>query len=582
MTSKDKSEKINESIQIVQFVSIMIVIVAGISYIGIGNLQTIRHNLLDVVHFFIPLSAILLIAWLCLEKIFIKEQTNEASGLFSFSLNAFLFVLVALSINLTGQEASRLEFFLFLPVVVAAISHGWFQGGLPFAAISSLFLISYHYPAAVIAQDLLALDTSTMYMVALFGVGWLTGNFAEYAKSEYQEKVKLQELIERKDAELARFSCGLQDLSIEEDLSTGFVRYEFFNYTLEKMLTEEAASQGKKRYLIFGQLDNFAGYNDVHGYMKGNEALQMVKEVILTYLPPKTTVTWYTKDGFAMVLPSYHQGFIVDYTETLGDKIRELNLQFMGETLTVSMGIAKFPENGMSISNLIYAATDALYDAKNIEENSIRFYNSTFDGLIARAKQDMENQGENFGKTVEKIKKMKCFLGSINNKDRFTYAHSERVTSLVCDMAAALKLSEKEIEVLKHSAHFHDIGKAFPNTGYLCDYVGLCEQKADPTVHAVVGANLIHNLAPILSECVPIVRHHHDDFNENTEIPLGARILRIVDEYDIMTSRLDFLWNQALEKLEEDSETLYDPELVPVFVKMIREKRKELIKQKLH
>jgi putative nucleotidyltransferase with HDIG domain len=133
---------------------------------------------------------------------------------------------------------------------------------------------------------------------------------------------------------------------------------------------------------------------------------------------------------------------------------------------------------------------------------------------------------------------------AIEAKDQNTHDHLCRVRVYAAGIATAMKLNEEEREALMAAALLHDIGKlAVPE--YIINKPGrLTPEEFDRMkIHPVVGAQILDRVSfpyPV----VPIVRSHHEHWDgtgypdglKGEEIPIGARILAVIDCFDAMAS----------------------------------------------
>lgn len=172
---------------------------------------------------------------------------------------------------------------------------------------------------------------------------------------------------------------------------------------------------------------------------------------------------------------------------------------------------------------------------------------------------------------------------AVEAKDPYTRGHSERVSEYSFRLAERVGLSEEERDVLRGAAILHDIGKiGVPEE--ILRKPGLLTAAEFHQVrrHPAIGERICSALK-FARDMLPIIRHHHENYDGHgypdgltgQKIPLTARIVAIADGYDAMTSdrpyRSALPLEEALRRLEEGAGTQWDPELVPVFVKYIRE-----------
>ena len=168
---------------------------------------------------------------------------------------------------------------------------------------------------------------------------------------------------------------------------------------------------------------------------------------------------------------------------------------------------------------------------------------------------------------------------AVDAKDQITHGHIRRVQVYTVELAKRLGVSDKhQLEAIAAAALLHDMGKlAIPE--HILNKPGkLTSAEFDKMKrHADIGADLLSSIRfpyPV----VPIVRHHHEYWNgegypsgiAGTDIPLGARILSVVDCFDALTSdrpyRPRLTDSEAFEILRERRGTMYDPLVVDAFV----------------
>ena len=171
---------------------------------------------------------------------------------------------------------------------------------------------------------------------------------------------------------------------------------------------------------------------------------------------------------------------------------------------------------------------------------------------------------------------------AIDAKDQVTHGHIRRVQRFTMSLARALGVSDEgQLDALKAAALLHDTGKlAVPE--YILNKPGpLTPSEFERMkVHATVGADILKSIDfPYPVE--PIVRHHHENWNGTgypgglraTDIPLGARILSVVDCYDALTSdrpyRPRYSREHAEQVLKERRGTWYDPWVVDGFLRIL-------------
>lgn len=166
---------------------------------------------------------------------------------------------------------------------------------------------------------------------------------------------------------------------------------------------------------------------------------------------------------------------------------------------------------------------------------------------------------------------------ALESKDPYTHGHSQRVSRHVYRTALAMGLPPAEVEELRTAATLHDVGKirvpdrVLRKPGELSAYERQIVQE-----HVVVGAWMVSLVSSV--DVVSAVRHHHERWDgfgypdglAATEIPLFARIIAVADTYDAITSsrpyRSGASRDEAIEILQQNSGTQFDPDVVTAFV----------------
>ena len=168
---------------------------------------------------------------------------------------------------------------------------------------------------------------------------------------------------------------------------------------------------------------------------------------------------------------------------------------------------------------------------------------------------------------------------AVDAKDQVTHGHIRRVQRYALGLSEFLGINdERLLKAVEAAALLHDMGKlAIPE--YILNKPGkLTPAEFDKMkLHAALGADILSAIQfpyPV----IPIVRHHHENWDgtgypdklRGTEIPMGARILSVVDCYDALTSdrpyRPKLSTAEAVEIIMQRRGTMYDPLVVDTFV----------------
>ena len=168
---------------------------------------------------------------------------------------------------------------------------------------------------------------------------------------------------------------------------------------------------------------------------------------------------------------------------------------------------------------------------------------------------------------------------AVDAKDQITHGHIRRVQVYAVELAKRLGVKDdRQLKAIEAAALLHDMGKlAIPE--HILNKPGKLTAAEFETMkrHAAIGADLLSSIRfpyPV----VPIVRHHHENWNGRAtrlespgpDIPLGARILSVVDCFDALNSdrpyRPRLSADEAFAILKDRRGTMSDPLVVDTFI----------------
>ena len=170
---------------------------------------------------------------------------------------------------------------------------------------------------------------------------------------------------------------------------------------------------------------------------------------------------------------------------------------------------------------------------------------------------------------------------AIDAKDQTTQLHIRRVQVYAAGLAKACGLSESEIQGVKTAALLHDIGKLAVPEHILSKPGPLTQEEFQKIrIHPQVGAEIIAAV-PFPYPVAPLILSHHERWDgkgypqglSGVDIPMGARILTIVDYFDAVTTERPYhkalAYDGAIALLRHESGRALDPKLVPLFIEML-------------
>ncbi len=182
---------------------------------------------------------------------------------------------------------------------------------------------------------------------------------------------------------------------------------------------------------------------------------------------------------------------------------------------------------------------------------------------------------------VSYIKYLSKFL---NQYVPTSHLHTKAMLKLIKAMGKAMKLSEIQIESLERASLLHDAGKIQVPSKLLKKQRPLTDEEFKLIAkHPRRGADLFKNLEA-LKPAIPIILHHHERYDgkgypsklKKEKIPLGSRILSVLDSFDAMYFGRPYRKSRPLSEIEQEFKKQkgkqFDPRVVDVFLKILKRK----------
>jgi len=364
-------------------------------------------------------------------------------------------------------------------------------------------------------------------------------------------------------------------LAIVDDLTDLFNK-RHFHETLESQMKSSSKSKHSIG-LILIDIDNFRMYNDLYGLSYGDTILKNTALILKRIVDKDDIIFRFGGDEFAVLVLNKDLKTLEKEAKRIYDEYEKIKKEYYNDSLvnkiTFSIGLSEYPGISSNMEELISHANMALYQSKNMGEDKVHFYQ---DIMLQINKSMMSDE--------QMIGVFKGLLSTIVAKDKYTLGHCERVSSYAVMIAEAMDLELNEIRTILYAGLLHDIGKIELPKHVLKKIDRFTSDEYEMVrQHPINSATILQPLSSI-NNLIDYVIHHHERYDgkgypdgiAGEDISLGARILCVADSFDAMVSerpyRKSMTIEEAFQELEKCSGSQFDPKIVKLFIKIMRNK----------
>ena len=324
--------------------------------------------------------------------------------------------------------------------------------------------------------------------------------------------------------------------------------------------------------LLLVDFDHFKSVNDELGHQHGDLVLQMGARIVRDAARAQDLVARYGGDELAVLVADTNGTGAQRLAYRIVDAVHAAAVSTTpGEHLTFSVGVASYPEDAFTASELIEAADQALYLAKREGKDRP----CTFPQLVTElelADGNLVSMLEAAGPQV-----MVAVAHAVDHRNPQAQGHSSRVVAIVDAIGRRLSMPSSRLEELRMAAFLHDVGHmTLPAEGHTLEAAG----------HAEAGEKIVAG-AQFPLDVVAAVRHHHarwdggdmPDAATGESIPQMARILAVAERFEAQTAGrgcLRLTQEESLAQVVLGSGSEFDPTVVGALGRAVSDKGLEL------
>lgn len=384
------------------------------------------------------------------------------------------------------------------------------------------------------------------------------------------------------------------------DSLTGLYNMRIFHRRLADEI-ERCDRTGGRLSLVMVDADYLKRVNDTHGHLAGDRVIREMARILLDAVRSVDTVARYGGEEFALLLPETGGERALVVAERVRGRIERQRHDGVTGPVTVSTGIATYPDDATMPTELIHKADMALYASKNRGRNRTTRYSCL--GRLSEEMRKLESEEVPPDlQDLEVVDSLRDALGGLEShreagrhfdviaslaavmqaRDEEAFEQLKDVSTVAELFLASLPLTDRQRWTIQVACLLRDMGKLAISDQLLCkkDFLTREEYRV-VRQHPIISARII---APLkgFDAVAPYVRHHHERWDgkgypdglKGEEIPYGARIVGLIDAFQAMVNRRPYAnrargLRYACEEIRRNAGTQFDPDLAERFLILI-------------
>lgn len=377
---------------------------------------------------------------------------------------------------------------------------------------------------------------------------WGFFGFDSVKVKKHLNQEKIDKIIIITDVITSAFLQYLNTQRIEKltykDSLTGLYNRRFFEEEMERLDTKRQLPIS----IVMGDINGLKIINDSYGHKKGDEVLVKTAEILKSSLREEDILARWAGDEFIILLPHTPK----NKAQEIVSRIKRKNENISKEDIPISigMGVATKINTEETLEVVLEKADDNMYKNKLSESRSAS------------------------NKIVQNL------LNTLGAKSTETMDHAMRMSKLAHDLGEKLNLSNSELNRLSLIATLHDIGKTTISEDILTKAGKLTKEEWEIMKEHPERGYKIASASKEFAVVAEEILYHHEHWDgsgypkgsQKKEIPRLARIISIVDAYDVMTNHRPYTEaiseEEALAEIERCAGTQFDPILAKEFIEL--------------
>ncbi|MDP8216857.1 MAG: diguanylate cyclase [Candidatus Kaelpia imicola] len=420
---------------------------------------------------------------------------------------------------------------------------------------------------------------------------------------EITKRKNAEESLNRLNKVLLKSHERMKKLIVKDSL-TGLYNNKYLNEIVESEFSRARRSYHPFSLILF-DIDYFKSINDVYGYNFGDSVLKQFARQLKRMVRRYDIVVRSGGEEFIVLCPGTDNVTSLKLARRMLDEfnIKEFgnNKQRIKFSLSIAVvgypsdkmvklsGVGKIVLEGKDLINIgykilskvkevggnrAYSSEDIRFD-KRVESEAV-----AEDANINFLKGKLEHLTKEANRNL--IESVFAFAKTIDLKDHYTGEHVEQTVKFAITIAKELSLPKDEVEKVREAAILHDLGKIGISEDILHKRKRLTKREYEIIKrHPQIGVDIIRPIHA-LHDLIPYILYHHERWNgqgyphglKGEEIPFGARIVAVADVYQALISdrpyRAAYSKEEAVRIIKESAGSEFDPEIVDVFIKVLR------------